>query len=419
MGRTLVEKILDRTQGRHVKPGEVVMCQPDLIYVIELGFFQVLRTFEQWGVRQLPNPDRIILVWDHEVPIRRGSKMVEMRAHILKGAQELGITVYDIGDHGISHQLVIEKGHILPGMLVVAQDTHAPTGGAVGAVSVPIPHEVSQVMATGLVWIKVPETIKISLEGDLGMGVTWRDTIHWVMKALGPERGNYRVLEFTGPALAGIDMGGRMTLCNISFNIGVKTAVVDVDDVTLEYLGGRALHGFKVVHSDPDAMYSNELHFDLSSLEPMVAPPPSPINPIPVTQATGIGIQEAFLGSCASGHIWDLRAAAALVKGMRVAPGVRFVVVPSTQTTYIQAAQEGLLETFVRAGAITLTPSCGPCYGGVAPLAPGEVCISTGTVNEPGRMGSREAQIFCASPLTVAASAIEGRITDPRKFLRA
>jgi len=241
--------------------------------------------------------------------------------------------------------------------------------------------------------------------------------IHWVLKKLGFEHLNYRVLEFSGTALKEMNMGDRMTICNIPISVGVKTCLVPADNVTLEYLRAQGLRDFNPVNSDSDAMYAEEVHIDINNLEPMVVPPPIILSPIPVTQASDVAINQAFLGSCASGHIWDLRAAAALIKGNKVAQGVRFVVVPSTQDTYIQAAREGLLEIYVRAGAIVLTPSCSPCYGGVLPLVSGEVCISTGTVNEYGRMGSREAQIFLASALTVAASAIKGHITDPREFL--
>lgn len=417
LAQTLVEKVLSRVRGHPVRVGEVLMCKPDLIYFLELGFPHVLDTLEDWGVTNLPNSKNAILIWDHQIPIRRGSKLVELRARIVDEAKRLGIVFYDMGKGGINHQLVIEKGHILPGMFIVAQDTHATTSGSVGAISVPVTHEITQVMATGDVWVKVPETISIQLSGRLGVGVTWRDAIHWIMKNIGYQRANYKVLQFGGPSLKEMDMGSRMTICNISFNLGIKTAVMDVDDVVVQYLRARTSKDFQALQSDPDAVYAEKLSIDVSGMEPMVAPPPSPINPVPVSQSTDIRIQQAYLGSCASGHIWDLRRAAMIIKGREVAPGVRFIVVPSTQDTYIQAAHEGLLEIFVRAGAVVLTPSCGPCSGRVAPLADGEACVSTGTVNEPGRMGSREARIFSASALTVTASALTGYITDPRSYL--
>lgn len=418
MGKTLVQKVLARTSGRRdVSIGEILVCEPDVIETIDLTMPHYLRTLRTLGVTRLAAPERIVCFSDHEVPAH-SERVATLQRQLRRELQELGVPYfYDVGRHGISHQAIVEKGHVLPGMLVIGADTHATTLGGVGALAPPVNYEVVQVLATNQIWLRVPQTIRVVLQGRRPPGVMSRDIAQWSIAKLGAERCDYRVLEFAGPAIADLDVDGRMTLCNVTVDAGAKAGVVEADEVTLAYLRPRAKREFEPVRSDADASYELTFPVDLPRLEPMVAAPPSPDNVIPVSAVAGLAVDQVYIGSCAGGRMEDLRAAASVVRGRSVHPRVRMIVVPTSQEIFAQAAREGLLETFVEAGAAVTAPNCGPCYGNLAPLAEGEVCVGTGTRNEPGRMGSAKASVYLANAATAAAAALAGKIIDPRDVL--
>lgn len=419
MGRTLAQKIIARTSGRaEVAIGDVVMCVPDLFETIDLVMPHYIKTLKDEGFPGFRHPDRIIVFADHEVPSQTPQAALAKKK--LRGQlDEMGIThFYSEGRHGISHQAIVERGHVLPGMLVTGPDTHIPTLGCVGALAPPLNYEAIQAMATGETWLRVPETIRIELHGRPGPGVMSRDIAQWIIAKLSPERCDYRVLEYGGPALASLDMDARMTLCNVAIDVSAKTAVVEPDEVTRAYLAPRSSLPYTMVRSDPDAPYESVFQQDLAELEPMVAAPPSPENVMPISKVAGIKVDQVYLGSCAGGRMEDLRAAAAVIRGRKVHPRVRMIVIPTSQEIFANAAREGLLDAFIDAGAVVNGPSCGPCYGNLAPLVEGDVCIGTGTTNMPGRMGSTAASIYLSNAVTATAAAIAGEIADPRDVFR-
>jgi 3-isopropylmalate/(R)-2-methylmalate dehydratase large subunit len=419
MGRTLAQKIIARASGRqNVAIGDVVMCKPDLFETIDLVMPHYIKTLKDAGFPGFRFPEKIIVFADHEVPSQTPQAALLKRK--LRGQlDEMGITnFYSEGRHGISHQAIVERGHVLPGMLVTGPDTHIPTLGCVGALAPPLNYEAIQAMATGETWLRVPETIRIHLTGKPGPGVMSRDIAQWIIAKLSPERCDYRVLEYAGPALAALDMDARMTLCNVAIDVSAKTAVVEPDEVTLAYLRPRTSAAFELVKSDPDAAFESVFEQDLSELEPMVAAPPNPENVMPISKVAGIKVNQVYIGSCAGGRMEDLRAAAAVIRGRKVHPRVLMIVIPTSQEIFANAAREGLLDAFIDAGAVVNGPSCGPCYGNLAPLVDGDVCIGTGTTNMPGRMGSTAASIYLSNAVTATAAAIAGEIADPRDVFR-
>jgi 3-isopropylmalate/(R)-2-methylmalate dehydratase large subunit len=398
--------------------GEIVVCEADVLETIDLTLPHYFRMLRSLGVTKLARPERIVVFSDHEVPAY-SERVASLQRELRRELKELGVRYfYDMGRHGISHQSIVEHGHVLPGMLAIGADTHATTLGCVGALAPPVNYEAVQVLATGDIWLKVPETIRIVVTGEAPLGVLSRDIAQWVIARLGAERCDYRVLEYAGPAMAHLDMDARMTLCNVAVDIGAKSGVVEPDELTREYLAPRAKGEFDLVRSDPDAVYELVFSVDLGTLEPMVAAPPSPDNVVPVSTVAGIEVDQVYIGSCAGGRLEDLRAAAAVLEGRTVHPGVRMIVVPTSQEIFARAAREGLVEQFINAGAAVTAPNCGPCYGNLSPLAEGEVCVGTGTRNEPGRMGNAKASIYLANAATAATAAVLGKIADPRELMR-
>jgi 3-isopropylmalate/(R)-2-methylmalate dehydratase large subunit len=414
MGMTLAQKVLARTSGRsQVDVGEVVFAEPDVFELIDLVMPSFIATLQANGINRFRYPERCVVYFDHEAPAHT-VRVAALKRKLRSQLEELGIRdIYTEGRHGISHQAIIEHGHVLPGMLVVGPDTHLTTLGCVGALAPPLNYEAVQALATGNIWLKVPETIRVVLHGRPRPGVMSRDIAQRVISIIGRDRADYRVLEFGGPAIADLDMDARMTLCNVTVDIGAKSGIVPPDDLTLAYLAGRAKGPVQPISSDPDAAFEQVFEIALDELAPMVAVPPSPENVVDLAVVAGRKVDQVYIGSCAGGRLEDLRAAASVVKGRTIHPNVRMIVVPTTQQVYSQASREGLLAVFADAGAVVMPPSCGPCYGNLSPLADGEVCIGTGTTNMAGRMGSVLAEIYLANAAVAAASAIAGEITQP------
>lgn len=421
MGSTLTEKILSRACGREVRPGEIVYPAFDLVVLTDVQVFHddvsITEELKALGITKLPQHGNDMVTLCRTTPVT-SQKQAERVKGIRETVTELGVKhFFDEGCHGIEHNMAVEKGLARPGVLVFGGDTHMSTVGAVGALGIPFPYELPTILATGTIWVKVPRTIRVELAGSLPKGVFSRDLVLWIISDIGAERANYRVLEFTGPALKEIEIEGRMTLCNVPVQIGAKSAIMAPDEKTIEYVRLRSNEPFEVIRSDPDADFEGTFYYELSELEPMVASPPNPDNVRPVTQLAGTRIHQACIGSCANSMLADLRAAAQVLKGKKVHSGVRMIICPATQEVYKNAVLEGLVEVFLSAGVAINEPGCTVCMGSVASLAAGEVCVSTITRNEPGRTGAFDADIYLASPATVAASAIKGEIADPREFL--
>ncbi len=418
MAQTATEKILSRAMGRPVRQGEIIYPEPDLITVHDWYVVNFDKALRELGVKHLYASDKLLICTDHE-PVAVSVLAAERQRQVRQIVAKYGIKhFYDTGRGGHGHVFPMELGYIKPGMFVLAYDVHVNNYGALGCLAIPLVIEITDVLACGSAWLKVPETLRINLTGSIRPGITTRDIADRMIADIGADMADYTVMEFGGPALSSIGIDGRITLCNRPIEIGVKSTIFETDAVTFEYLKGRVPPPYEEVRSDPGAKFKATLDYDLGLLEPQVAVPPTPDNVVPVSQVAGKKIDYAFIGSCANCSITDLRDAARILKGRKIAAGVRFVVTPGTQQIAAKAAEEGLIEIFISAGAMLTAPGCGPCAGGrISPIAKGEVSINTGTRNDYGRLGTREAEIYLGSPFTVAASAVAGKIVDPREFL--
>ncbi len=417
MGSTLAEKIMARAAGRdEVAAGEFVVADIDLALVHDIFAASVFDTLAEVGGGKVFDPEKVVVVIDHLVPAP-SPEAAAVHSRIREHVERLGIEAfYDAGE-GICHQLLPERGHVRPGMMVVGTDSHTTTHGALAAAATGIgTSEMVYVMATGRLWFRVPKTIRYELRGGLAPGVSWKDVILHLIGRFGSDGAQYRAVEFGGPAAAEAGMSSRLTVSNMGLEMGAKFALFPSDAVTAAYLAERGIDDVAPLEPDPDASYEAVHEVDLSALAPQVALPHDVDNVEPVDSLGDIAIHQAFLGSCTNGRIEDLRAAAALLEGRKIAPGVRMLVTPASRAVLTQAMEEGIIATLVEAGASVLPSGCGPCFGGHSGLlAPGERCIGTHNRNFPGRMGSLQAEIYLASPETVAASALAGRIADPRE----
>jgi len=415
-GQTTAQKILARAAGREsVEIGEVLWVYPDLVTTPEVSFPAYVKRLDSIGVHSFRYPERVVVAIDHEVPVhsRDGAERNRLTRKL---AQDFKVGHFFDGD-GITHPLVVEQGLVRPGMFCAGADSHAPGLGGAGALSMPFGFELTMILALGRIWLPVPATVRVVLEGALLPGLAARDIILHVFRHLGPERAHGKVIEFTGPGIAFLSVRERMTLCGLCVDLGGETGIVPADAITLEYLRSAGISDPVAVASDADAMFADELRIDLSILQPQVSVPPSPLDVRSVAELGRVPIQHAYIGSCVSGSLAELRAVAEYMKHRHVHPNVQMLVIPATRNVYREAMAEGLLDTLLAAGAQVAPPTCGPCFGGLAQLAPGETRISTSTRNDPGRMGSKDAAIYLGSALTVAASAVAGFIADPRKSL--
>jgi 3-isopropylmalate/(R)-2-methylmalate dehydratase large subunit len=416
MAMTLAEKILSRAAGRPVQAGDVVWAVPDMTIAHDLNYTRYREMMDQIGVAKMANPERLLLTIDH-LPYSDEEKSAAIHARMRRDFRDEGIGhFFDLGRHGVSHNIPIDHGIVRPGMLVITSDTRSPALGCVGAIGIALGAGLLTTMVTGKAWLRVPPTIRVNLKGKMRKGVMSRDVGEWIANRIGPDRADYKAIEFAGPAMADMPIDSRHTLCNAMVDIGVKAAIALPDAVTRAYVesfGGN----YEPVFGDDDAQYDEVLDFDISNLEPQISLPPDPENVRPISELVGTRIDQAFVGSCIAGKMEDLRAAAAVLRGRRVHDGVRFLVIPASQKIYEQAVKEGLIEVFSQANCYVAVGACGPCYGSIAPLAGTEVCIGTSTRNEQGRMGSAKATIYIANAAAVAAAAVKGVVTDPREFL--
>ena len=415
----ICEKILARASGKkEVSPGEIVEAKVNMAMVNEITGPLAIEAFHEIGIEKVWDNQRIVMVLDHQIPAD-SVKSAELHKIMRKFAKKQEIQhFYDVGFGGVCHQVMVEKGHVRPGELIVGADSHTCTYGALGAFGTGIGStEMAAVFATGRIWLKVPETIKISVTGTFQKFVTAKDLILNVIGQIGADGALYKAIEFNGSTIESLSISERMTLCNMAVEAGAKTGIINPDEKTILYVRNRTHDPFKPLTSDFDAEYEKTIEIDASGLEPQIACPHSVDNVKSASEVEGTPINQAFIGSCTNGRIEDLRLAAEIIKGRKISNGVRFLVTPASQEVYLQALREGLLETFVEAGACVCNPTCGACFGGhMGLLADGETCISSSNRNFIGRMGSPKAKIYLASPATVAASAIKGEITDPRRL---
>jgi 3-isopropylmalate/(R)-2-methylmalate dehydratase large subunit len=390
-----------------------------MIMVHDLTGPLAVEAFKKIGTPKVWDNKKIVVILDHQVPAE-SVKAAELHKTMRQFAKDQNLTFYDVGRGGICHQVMPEKGHVTPGEVIVGADSHTCTYGAFGAFATGIGStEAAAVFATGKIWFKVPPTIKIEVKGNFQKNVTPKDLILAIIGKLGVDGAIYRATEFTGPAIKNMSIAGRMTICNMAVEMGAKNGIIAPDEITHKFLDNRVKtqQNYKLLQSDKDATYERTVEFDVSKMPSQVACPSSVDNVKPVSEIGTIPIEQAFIGSCTNGRLEDLQVAAQILKGRKVKDGVRALVIPASQEVYRQAMREGLLEIFTDAGAIICGSACGPCLGGhIGLLAAGETCVSSSNRNFIGRMGSTQANVYLASPATVAASAVAGKITDPTQL---
>ncbi len=427
MGHTLAEKIIathvvndgGAVGVEGVRPGDLVEVAVDVVLSNDITAPIAMREFEKLGVDRVFDPEKVVMVADHFAP-NKDIKSAEQCAMMRRFAQEQGLPHhYDVGKMGIEHVLLPEKGLVLPGDLVIGADSHTCTYGALGAFATGMGStDIAIAMATGQIWMRVPETMRFVYTGMLRPWVGGKDLILYTIGQIGVSGALYRAMEFAGPVIEGLSMAGRFTMANMAIEAGAKAGLFEVDALTSAYVDGRAKRDYHAVHGDADSSCLQTLGIDVTGIEPQVSLPHLPENAHPVSEVTGVTIDQAVIGSCTNGRLEDLRVAAGILSGRQVHDGVRCIVIPGTQQVYLEALREGLIETFIEAGAVVSTPTCGPCLGGyMGILAAGERAVSTTNRNFRGRMGHPDSEVYLSGPAVAAASAVAGRIAHPEEVL--
>jgi 3-isopropylmalate/(R)-2-methylmalate dehydratase large subunit len=412
---TLAEKILAaHTDRKNLSPGDFINVKVDMVLSNDITAPIAIKEFRRMGLKKVFDPKKVVMVADHFVP-NKDITSAEQTKFVRDFAREYGILFYDVGQMGIEHVLLPEQGLVLPGDVVVGADSHTCTYGAVGAFSTGMGStDIAAAMATGDIWMKVPPTMKFIFHGKLGKWVGGKDLILYTIGQIGVDGALYASMEFTGEAIDSLPMDGRFTIANMAIEAGAKAGLFRVDKKTLEYVNARAKRKYQVYEPDKDAQYARIFEWDASKIEPQVSCPHSPANTKPLSQIAGQEIDQSVIGSCTNGRLEDLRLAAGVIKGKKVHPRIRCIVIPGSQLVYLSALKEGLIETFIEAGAAVSTPTCGPCLGGyMGVLAGGERSISTTNRNFVGRMGSTKSEVYLANPAVAAASAVLGKIGGP------
>jgi 3-isopropylmalate/(R)-2-methylmalate dehydratase large subunit len=419
MGQTIAEKILSAHADHTVSAGDLAEMRVDVVLANDITAPIAIREFERIGVEKVFDPDKVVLVPDHFAP-NKDIKAAEQCLQLRQFARAQQVKNYfEVGRMGIEHVLLPEQGLVLPGDVVVGADSHTCTYGAVGAFATGMGStDIAVAMATGSIWMRVPQTIRVNYSGQFQPWVGGKDLILYTIGLIGVEGARYQAIEFAGPAIEALPMSGRFTMSNMAIEAGGKAGIFAVDRFTRDYLEGRAQRVYEPVDADPDAAYARVVDIDVSDIEPQVAFPHLPSNARPISQVGTVPIDQAVIGSCTNGRWDDLVAAADVLRGREVHPDVRCIVIPGTQEIYKRAVREGLAEAFVDAGAVFSTPTCGPCLGGyMGVLAAGERCVSTTNRNFVGRMGHRESEVYLANPAVAAASAVLGRIAGPEEVV--
>ena len=434
---TLAEKILAAHSGKEkVKPDEFINVKVDLVLSNDITAPLAIKEFRKLGISKVFDPEKVIMVPDHFCP-NKDIQSAEQAKFMREFAREQGIVYFEIGRMGIEHVLLPEQGFVLPGQVIIGADSHTCTYGALGAFATGMGStDITVAMATGEIWMKVPPTIKFIYHGKLPKWASGKDLILYTIGDIGVDGALYSVMEFTGEAIDELSVDGRFTMANMAIEAGAKTGIFNVDDKTEEYIKEHPRHchserseesatyplpsrkRMKVRVTDEDAEYAKIIEYDVSRIEPQVAFPHIPSNTKPISQIGDIKLDQVVIGSCTNGRHDDLRTAAKLLKGRQIHPEIRCIIIPGSQKIYLDALREGLIETFIQAGAVVSTPTCGPCLGGhMGVLAAGERCLSTTNRNFVGRMGSPESEVYLAGPPVAAASAVLGKIASPEEVL--
>ncbi len=415
---TITEKILARACGKdEVRPGDFVNARLDLALANDITAPLAIKEFEAAGIEKVWDPKKVVLVCDHFVP-NKDIKSAEQAKLVRDFARRQGLAnFFDVGRMGIEHVILPEKGLVVSGDVVIGADSHTCTYGALGAFATGVGStDLAAGMATGEVWLRVPETIRFNFEGEPGRFVTGKDYILYVIGMIGVDGALYEAMEFGGEAIRSLSMDGRFTICNMAIEAGGKSGIVEPDEATAEYCRGRALREPVMMKSDDGARYARVIDIDVSTIEPQVAKPHLPSNTVPASALADLKIDQVVIGSCTNGRIEDLRMAAEVLRGRKVHPDVRTLVFPGSQQVYKQAMKEGLIDVFIDAEVAVSTPTCGPCLGGhMGILAAGERCVSTTNRNFVGRMGHTESEVYLAGPYVAAATAIAGRVAVPEE----
>lgn len=412
---TISEKILSRASGKPAKADDFVIANIDYAMAHDGTSVLAVKAFNEMGAKKVWNPKRIIIPFDHIAPANNETA-AKLQQSIRKWLREQGITnFFDVGE-GICHQLLPEHGFALPGKLIIGADSHSCTYGAFGAFATGVgATDMAEIFATGKLWLRVPRTIRITVEGKLTKGVSAKDLTLCIIKKVGTDGANYKAIEYYGETISGLSIPERMTLCNMSIEMGAKTGIVPPDEKTFGYLKGKAKEKYTPVYADEEAQYCEEYNFDVNDLEPLVAKPHEVDNVSSVSEVAGTPLDQIFIGSCTNGRYEDLEVVANILRGKKVK--VRTVVLPASRSILIKATESGIIAILLKAGVIIAPPGCGPCLGAhMGVLCEGETCLSTSNRNFKGRMGAG-GLIYLSSPETAAASALHGVIADPREFI--
>ena len=414
---TLAEKILAAHCGKErVSPGELISVRVDLVLANDITAPLAIKEFRRIGVDRVFDPGKVVMVPDHFVP-NKDIASAEQAKMMREFALEQGLVYFEVGEMGIEHVILPEKGLVLPGDVVIGADSHTCTYGALGAFATGMGStDVASAMATGEIWMKVPPTIRFVYHGELRKWVSGKDLILYAIGDIGVDGALYAAMEFSGEAVDNLSMDSRFTMANMAVEAGGKAGIFCVDGKTLDYVKSRAKRAYTVYESDEEVAYSRIIEYDASKIEPQVAFPHLPSNTRPISQVGDIEIDQVVIGSCTNGRIEDLITAAEVLHGRNVNKRVRCIIIPGSREVYLEALKRGLIEAFIESGAVVSTPTCGPCLGGhMGVLAAGERCVSTTNRNFVGRMGSTESEVYLANPAIAAASAILGRIGGPEE----
>ncbi|MGB7606108.1 MAG: 3-isopropylmalate dehydratase large subunit [Lutisporaceae bacterium] len=413
-----IEKILAKAAGvTSITTGEILNCKVDLAGINDL-YLQTIRSFYEMGGKKVYDPKKLVVFLDHYAPASSIAQ-ADNQKQFREFCWDQGIDLLMDIDQGVCHQIIADKGLAHPGMVVVVTDSHTTTHGAFGAFGTGVgATDLAIIMMTGQLWFRVPEIIRINLEGKIPKGVYAKDIILDIIGKVGADYAVYKAVEIAGPVLKELSIGDRMTICNMTTEMGAKTCYIQPDEITLDYLKEKVTQEYEIFTTDPGYQYTADLTFDVSDLKPQIAAPHSVDNVSSITQFIGTPINQAYLGSCTNGRVEDLAIAAQILKGKKIHSHTRFIIVPASKNVLLESINKGYVQTLIEAGATFVTPGCASCLGtheGL--LAPGETCITATNRNFPGRMGSNKANIYLGSPAAVAAAALEGKIVDPSEYL--
>lgn len=420
MGYTMAEKLLARHAGRDtVSAGELIDVAVDVVMANDITAPLAIKEFEKIGVDRVFDPARVIFVSSHFTPAK-DIQSAQQAGIMRRFAREQGTVYFEIGRGGIEHVVLPEQGFVVPGQVVVGGDSHTCTYGALGCFATGMGStDIAAALATGEVWMRVPETLKFVYTGKRQPWVSAKDIILQTIGRIGVDGARYAAMEFSGEAISDLSVEGRLTMANMAIEAGAKAGLFPVDEKTLAYVQPRAKWPYEVIASDEDARYGEVFEFDVSGMEPMVACPYEPSNIKPVSQVDRKPLDQVFIGSCTNNRIEDLRIVAEILNGRKIHPDIRCIIIPGSVTVERQALREGLIEIFQDAEAVVSTPGCGPCLGGyMGVLGSGERAVSTSNRNFRGRMGHRDAEVYLASPAVAAASAVLGRVASPAELVR-